>query len=228
MRMLILFQKGERLRHMGHLDLQRTMQRALRRSGLPIRYSQGFHPHVLVSFASALSMGVPSVAEVMDVPMAEAISSADCLERLNAALPEALQAHRAAMVKDEYPKLMGILKQAAYAVELSGENAADWQRAIDVFLAREETMAMRKSKRAEKLVNIRPMVHELDCEEAKDGVSLQMRLSLEETATLKPEVLLQALADLLEKPLPAYVLLRTGLYQVLDGQPASLLPGDAP
>ena len=52
--MLMQFQKGDIVRHLGLLDLQRTMQRALRRSGLPIAYSNGFNPHIVMSFASAL------------------------------------------------------------------------------------------------------------------------------------------------------------------------------
>ena len=88
--MLVVFEKRERLRHMGHLDLQRAMHRALRRSGLPIKYSQGVHPHGLVSFDWALSVGVPSRAEVMDVSLTEPVDPSACLWQLNRALPEAL------------------------------------------------------------------------------------------------------------------------------------------
>ena len=61
--MLLQFQKGDIVRHLGLLDLQRTMQRALRRSGLPIAYSNGFNPHIVMSCASALSSGIPGDAE---------------------------------------------------------------------------------------------------------------------------------------------------------------------
>ena len=69
MRMLLQFQKGDIVRHLGLLDLQRTMQRALRRSGLPIAYSNGFNPHIVMSFASALSSGIPGDAELLDVSL---------------------------------------------------------------------------------------------------------------------------------------------------------------
>lgn len=55
--MMAVFEKGERLRHIGHLDIQRAVQRALRRSMLPVAYSNGFNPHILLTFASALSTG---------------------------------------------------------------------------------------------------------------------------------------------------------------------------
>ena len=67
--MIVVFEKGFALRHIGHLDLMRTIQRALRRTTLPIRYSNGFNPHIQLSFAAPLSVGVVGMREVMDVPM---------------------------------------------------------------------------------------------------------------------------------------------------------------
>ena len=69
MKAWITFEKKPRLRHIGHLDLMRAMQRALRRSGLPIAYSNGFNPHIVMSFASALSSGIPGDAELLDVSL---------------------------------------------------------------------------------------------------------------------------------------------------------------
>lgn len=57
LRIMAVFEKGIRLRHIGHLDIQRAMMRALRRSGLPVAYSNGYNPHILLTFASALSTG---------------------------------------------------------------------------------------------------------------------------------------------------------------------------
>ena len=65
MRILAVFEKGERIRHIGHLDIQRSMQRGLRRSGLPVAYSNGFNPHILITFASALSTG--ACAKIWDM-----------------------------------------------------------------------------------------------------------------------------------------------------------------
>ena len=67
MRMLAVFEKGERIRHIGHLDIQRSVQRGLRRSGLPVAYSNGFNPHILITFASALSTGACGKREIMNV-----------------------------------------------------------------------------------------------------------------------------------------------------------------
>ena len=74
MKMLVVFQKTAWLRHVGHLDLMRAMQRALRRSGVPIAFSKGFNPHLLLTFAAPLSVGMAGEREVMEVPLSGEIS----------------------------------------------------------------------------------------------------------------------------------------------------------
>ena len=63
MKMWLILEKGARIRFIGHLDLMRTMQRALRRSGLPVRYSNGFNPHMLIYLSSPIALGLKSTSE---------------------------------------------------------------------------------------------------------------------------------------------------------------------
>ncbi len=223
MRALMQFRKSEQVRHLGHLDLQRTFQRALRRSGLPLAYSKGFHPHVLVAFASALSVGVSSDAEIVDVTLAEPVDADTCLTRANAVLPDALRACRAVMVEDTHPGLMGLLKQADYDVLLIGADSNAFAKAAEDFLAQEDVQAVRKSKRGEKLVNIRPMVHALSIMADAQGACAKMRVSLEEAATLKPELLIQTLATAIGADMPPLRMHRTALFGVRDGQAVPLI-----
>ena len=74
MKMWLTMEKGARIRFTGHLDLMRTMQRALRRSGLPVRYSQGFNPHMLLNAAAPLSLGMPGLRELGMIGAEEGIS----------------------------------------------------------------------------------------------------------------------------------------------------------
>ncbi len=226
MKMLLAFQKAESLRHLGHLDLLRSMQRALRRSNLPVRYSQGFNPHMLTSFASALSMGVSSAEEIVEVGLAESVEPDAALARMNRVLPEGLRASRAVMVEDAHPAPMGLLKQASYTAWLQGVEASALADTVRAFLAEQEVMALRVSKRGEKLVNIRPMVHALSVEGEIGGTRLEMRLSLEEAATLKPELLLSTLwerAGLPSEALPTMRLKRLRLFGVVEGEAVPLL-----
>lgn len=227
MRMLLEFAKTDTVRHLGLLDLQRTMQRALRRSGLPVRYSNGFNPHIVMSFASALSTGVPGDAELLDVALsgeAEGLCAEECLERMNAVLPPTLPARRARLVEDGFPKLGAALAQAEYEITLRGGDTAMLVSRIGDFLAEREIMATRKSKRQEMLVNIRPMLHELTARsgEREDEAVLTARVSFVETATLKPELLLEALAAYAGAQVPPHALRRTRLLAERDGEAVPL------
>ena len=118
MRMLGVFQKSERVRHIGHLDIQRAVQRGLRRSGLPVAYSNGFNPHILVTFASALSTGACGRREIMDVKMAEEVSAEVFLNRMNLAMPPEMQLSEARAVDDRHPALMASLRAGMYEMIL--------------------------------------------------------------------------------------------------------------
>jgi radical SAM-linked protein len=118
MKMIVVFEKSPRLRHIGHLDLMRAMQRALRRSGLPLRYSQGFNPHILLTFAAPLSVGMPGKREVMEVPIEGEMTGEAFLAKLSAALPPDLPAISAVPVDDRHPAPMALLTAAVYQAEL--------------------------------------------------------------------------------------------------------------
>ena len=113
MRMLAVFEKGERIRHIGHLDIQRSVQRGLRRSGLPVAYSNGFNPHILITFASALSTGACGKREIMDVTMAEEVSPEEFLEKMNQAMPPEMRLSEARALDQKHPALMASLRAAA-------------------------------------------------------------------------------------------------------------------
>lgn len=204
MRMIAEFEKMGRMSWFSHLDLQNTMQRALRRAQLPVAYSQGFNPHVLTSFATALSVGCQSRGEVMEVEMAGEISPEEFAEKLNACLPDGLKVRRCASVPDSAPALMAKVAEAGY--DLTAPNA-DLTQAVEAFLKAEEVMVEKRSKTKTRLVNIRPMVHEITC--AFDGKDSRLSMVLEQTNAnaLKVELVMQALA-----PEQEFRFVRTALY----------------
>ena len=204
MRIIAEFEKMGRMSWFSHLDLQNTMQRALRRAQLPVAYSQGFNPHVLTSFATALSVGCQSRGEVMEVEMAGEISPEEFAEKLNACLPDGLKVRRCALVPDSAPALMAKVAEARY--DITAPNA-DLTQAVEAFLKAEEVMVEKRSKTKTRLVNIRPMVHEITC--AFDGKDSRLSMVLEQTNAnaLKVELVMQALA-----PEQEFRFVRTALY----------------
>ena len=191
MRMLAVFEKSERIRHIGHLDIQRSVQRGLRRSGLPVAYSNGFNPHILITFASALSTGACGTREIMDVTMAEEVSTGEFLERMNKAMPPEMQLSEARAVDQKHPALMASLRAAKYDLLIRDpEQAEKLISAIPGMMAKETIYAMRKTKTAMKECDIKPLIYELQGE----GQHILATLVLTEREACKPGMLIEALS----------------------------------
>ena len=114
-RFRIQFEKGSAMRFTSHLDLMRTWERALRRSGLPIAFSQGHHPHIKMSFGPPLPLGYRSRAEVFDLEFSRP-PAVDLAERLDAVLPDGLRLVSFRPILFKTPSLMSQLEGASYRV----------------------------------------------------------------------------------------------------------------
>ena len=194
MRMLAVFEKGERIRHIGHLDIQRSVQRGLRRSGLPVAYSQGFNPHILITFASALSTGACGKREIMDVTMAGDVEAEEFLEKMNRAMPPEMQLKEARAVDNKHPSLMGMVAAADYDLlirdEAQGEKLA---AALPEMMKKDQIMAMRKTKTKLAECDIKPLIYSLYAEKNDGKAHLRAMMTLTERESCKPQMLLEAL-----------------------------------
>ena len=190
MRMLAVFEKSERIRHIGHLDIQRSVQRGLRRSGLPVAYSQGFNPHILVTFASALSTGACGKREIMDVTMAKETTEEEFLSRMNRAMPPEMQLSEARAVDDRHPSLMSTLCAAEYDLMFRDAKTGECLvRALPGMMAKDVIPAMRKTKTKLEEVDIKPLILSVSGE----GNHIRATLVLNEKESCKPQMLAEAL-----------------------------------
>ena len=194
MRMLAVFEKGERIRHIGHLDIQRSVQRGLRRSGLPVAYSQGFNPHILITFASALSTGACGKREIMDVTMAGDVEAEEFLEKMNRAMPPEMQLKEARAVDNKHPSLMGMVAAADYDLlirdEAQGEKLA---AALPEMMKKDQIMATRKTKTKLAECDVKPLIYSLYAEKKDGKTHLRAMMTLTERESCKPQMLLEAL-----------------------------------
>ncbi len=198
MRIIANFHKGEPVRFISHLDVMRLLQRAMRRAGLPLKYSQGFNPHPVMAFASALALGYTSDAEWLDVQLESYVAPEDFISRMNAALPEGLGILRALEIEEKLPTLTALLQRAEYEVTLflqleDREKIAD---GMDAFLSG-PIVVTKRTKGGMKQVDIRPQLISLeltepDTEHAERAV-LSVAGVLNADGGLKMELLLEAL-----------------------------------
>lgn len=206
--MMAVFEKGERLRHIGHLDIQRAVMRALRRSGLPVSYSKGFNPHILLTFASALSTGAAGRREIMDVQLDRDVTPEEFLAAMNSAMPPDMQLSFARVLDDHHIALMAQVQAADYTITILEDGAAEKLiGALPAFLAQESIMAMRKTKSGMKETDIRPLLLALSGE----GNVLRAVMTLTERLACKPNMLVDALSAFAGVEVPRVMVVRNGL-----------------
>ena len=168
----VFFRKYDRAVYIAHLDLMRTMQRTLKRSGLPVWYSEGFNPRLYLNFPLALSLGVTGEREPMDMAVVEDISLDEAVRRLNAAAPEGIE-----FISAAYPvhhnKEIGF---AEYEAVFSGD-FTELSEAADSFMSRETINVMKHTKKKGMVeVDIRPHITILGKEKSDRGMTLRYRL----------------------------------------------------
>ncbi len=209
MRMLATFEKSARLRHIGHLDIMRAMQRALRRSGLPVSYSKGFNPHILLTFASALSVGAAGTCEILETQLDEAVTPEAFLAAMNAALPPEMQLTGARPLPEGRPASMAMVQAAAYDIRVEDPAAAERLReALPGFLGQSEIITDRKTKSGVKPCDIRPLLLDV----AMEGDVIRALLTLTETLSCKPAMLMTALCAFAGIEVPRTLVTRTRLF----------------
>jgi radical SAM-linked protein len=188
-RVRITFTKTGPLRYVGHLDLQTIWERAARRAGLPLAYSNGFHPQAKISFASALPLGFSSRAEVMDMRLQADLELSELPSRLQKALPAGISVLDATSMDDAEPALQVQIRSAEYEVSLvEGSEALELQAAIERVLAASNLPRERRGK----AYDLRPLIEQLSMVPGSRTV-IFMQLAAREGATGRPEEVLAEL-----------------------------------
>ncbi|MFM8876042.1 MAG: TIGR03936 family radical SAM-associated protein [Anaerolineae bacterium] len=191
MRVRITFSKQGALRYIGHLDLHRVWERAMRRASLPISYSQGFHPQPKISLAAALPLGFSSRAEVLDVRLNEEIPTEEIFLRLKDNLPPDIKVTDVISVDERLPALQTTVLSAAYDVHLTEPvDGSELTRKVESLMKPESLIRERRGK----TYDLRPLIELLSVIKQPDGkVWIKMTLAAREGATGRPEEVLTAL-----------------------------------
>ena len=194
-RLRLKFGRGEELKFLSHLDLMRLWERALRRAGLPLAYSEGFTPHPRISLAAPLSVGVTSQAELMDVFLSRWVSPHSLVAQAKRQLPDGLDLLEAWPVGLNIPSLQSQVRFAEYKVEVdTGEGTQEVQAAIRSLLSVKELPWHHFRDTGARYYDLRALVDFLwliDCQDAL--CALGMKLRCDARGTGRPEQLAKAL-----------------------------------
>ncbi len=191
MRAQITFTKQGALRYIGHLDLHRLWERAMRRAELPLTYSQGFHPQPKINLAAALPLGFSSRGEVLDVRLNEEIPTEEIATRLKVNLPADIRVTKVESVDERAPALQTQVLSATYEVHLTEPvDGPDLTRKVEELMLSESLPRERRGKS----YDLRPLIEMLSVvTEANGELWLRMTLSARDGATGRPEEVLNVL-----------------------------------
>ncbi len=187
------FTKEDNIKFIGHLDLLKIFERAFMRSGLPMKYSQGFNPHQLISMASPLSLGMTSAAEYAEVEFTEEVAAAEIRDRLNPYLPEGVKILFAFRLAEGEKIGMGQMAAALYTIDFRNLCSEEFLKEnLPKYMALDEIITEKKTKRGIKETNIKPDIFEARIQE-DSPLKVDVLLAAGSKANLKPEVFARGL-----------------------------------
>ncbi len=205
MKIRIKFSKHGSMKFVGHLDLMRFFQKAIRMSGIDICYSKGFRPHPVMSFAAPLGVGLTSDGEYLDIEAHTSRSSKDAMDALNAVMPEGLKVTGYIQLDDHAKTAMSVVKAADYEIwyrqeyemppQLSDQET--FQALLRQFYTdREEVLITKKTKKSEKVMDFKQLIYEMRMLEPQkkylDRPALYVNVCTGSTDNVKPELVLEA------------------------------------
>ena len=200
-RLRVRYGKRDRLKYLGHLEVIHTIERIVRRAGLPYAVTQGFSPHMRVGFSSALPVGTSSTCEWYDLFMTEFVALDEAFERLVAASPADLAPIEAAYIDVRTPALTAQLTRLSYRIDLhldpEAPVSADEVRAAIDTLRAGHGIDYARGKKSKRLDLDHTLVgYELKAGERPDHLVLMLDTHADNEGSMRPEILLSA-ADVL-------------------------------
>lgn len=161
----VFYSKTGPAKYISHLDITRCMQRSLKRAGIPVWYTQGFNPHMYMTFALPLSLGYESVCEAMDLRLTEEVDFESIKRRLNEALPRDLRVLSVALQQLKPQEV----QFADYEITFDTGNPNAFLEAFNEFLKQSAILVEKKTKKGLKEIDIKPDVQVSSLEYSTDG-----------------------------------------------------------
>ena len=189
MKARIKFRKYGALRFIGHLDVMRFFQKLMRRADIPIAFTRGYSPHMVMSFASPLGIGLTSDGEYLDIELTAPVDSREAVKQMNAECVEGIEVVSLRQIPDD-KKMTGmtLLAAADYLISVKiGFLPDDWTNAFTDFMAQKEIHVIKQTKRSEREVDIRPLIYGWKLR----GKDIWLQLAAGSTDNLKPDLVME-------------------------------------
>ena len=214
MKIRVRFSKQGQMKFIGHLDMVRYFQKVMRRGEIDVAYSEGFSPHQKMSFAAPLSVGVLSKGEYFDMEANSTLSTKEAIERINVQNVEGVKVLSYKLLPDNAKNAMAVMSAADYFVYTDIFTDDD----ITGFINQDSINVIKKTKKSEKEVDIKPLIYSIK----KEDNGIFIKLAQGSAQNLKPELVVTALENFTQKSDTSYIYERLDMYCTEDGKLISL------
>lgn len=199
MKLRIKFTGTGPLKFLGHLDIMRYFQKAIRRSGIDISYTTGFSPHQIMSFAYPLGVGMESEGEYFDIEADSVTSSDEMCEALNREMADGFTICDIKMLPDKAVNAMASVSAASYKIFYKEEGCSfDFSKALSKWNEAESVMYEKDGKKGPVLRDIKPYVFSLETSSDKSGILLTCDAS--SANNVKPFAVFKPLLEFIDVP----------------------------
>lgn len=193
------FKKVDDICYISHLETMKTIERALRRANINLSFSQGFNPHPKMAFAQALSLGLESYGEYMDVEVEDDLDEEEFINKLNEQMPMGLVFIKAKKFKEKTKSLMSIVSHSRYIIEIKNIETKDIKSKIDKYMKQDEIIITKKTKKGKlKEIDIKKRIYSIDIVDIKDdSLVLNTILQCSSEGNLKPSIFVSNMMEYL-------------------------------
>lgn len=209
MKIRIKFSKQGNMKFIGHLDIMRFFQKVMRRADVNIRYSEGFSPHQIMSFAAPLGVGLTGSGEYLDIEVLSTDSSVEMVRRMNETMVEGMRVLSYKVLPDDSVNAMSLVAACDYTIRLRdgyaekmGMTNSEFMNGLVSYIKNGNLEIVKKTKKGEKLMDLKPLIYEYAVTE--DGEGIFLKLSSGSANNIKPELVLEAFCNNLGKEYPAF------------------------
>ncbi|MDD3193308.1 MAG: TIGR03936 family radical SAM-associated protein [Oscillospiraceae bacterium] len=188
--MRVFYQKTGTAKYISHLDINRCFQRAMKRAGIPLWFTEGFNPHAYLTFPLPLALGYESLCECVDFRLVGEMAPEEIIKRLNDTLPAGLRAYGATPPVYKAADIA----LAAYEVRLTlaDTDVVQAQKILEAFFAQPQITTMKRTKKGEREISLKEHLHDLTLGAAEGEIRLDVLLPAGSELNINPTLVLDA------------------------------------
>lgn len=226
----VRFEKHGPMKYIGHLDIMRYFQKAIKRAEIDIAYSEGFNPHQIMSFAAPLGVGITSSGEYIDLGVNTTMSSKAAIDALNSVMVEDIVITGYKLLPDNTPNAMSAVAAADYIVTSKNpfSSVCSYKKMLDDksrwFDEAKELIVTKPTKKGTADVDLKALVYNFEIESDENSPVFKLFLASGSENNIKPDFVIEKFYEYMKIPFDVldFNIHRNDIYTKVDEKFVSL------